>query len=487
MLRTEKDLRPYQIHGVDHIIKYPYCGLFLGLGLGKTVTTLTAVNQLMYEDFEIRSVLVVAPLKVAQTVWHTEAKNWAHLKHLTFSLVIGEERKRKEALSRKADIYVINRENLVWLQAYYGGHLPFDMVVSDEHSSYKNHTSKRFKAFKVARPLVKRVVALTGTPMPNGLLDLWPQMYLLDLGQRLGKTITSYREQYFIPDKRKGDVIYSYKTKKVEDEDLLGANIYQREIFDKIGDICISMKTRDYIDLPPRTDIIDTVEMTPALREKYITFERDQVLVYLEGVEGGTITAANSAALMNSLMQFANGAIYEPGSNPGDKNRPFLEMHNLKLDALGEKLEAANGDPMLIFYSFKSDVVRIKKYLKEFHPEELDPRHTLKAIESWSRKEKRALLVHPASAGHGLNLQHGGHLMYWLQRPWSLELYEQGIGRVDRSGQAFPVFNWSAVIPGTVDTEIIDSHDLKAEGQEALMHAVKALVKKHTGVDLAIR
>lgn len=480
-MRTEQDLRSYQRFGVDHIINNPESGLFLGLGLGKTITTLTAINVLMYERLTIRKVLIVAPKKVAETVWHTEIAAWSHVRHLTYSLVLGDERKRKAALAAKADIYIINRENLVWLQAFYGGAFPFDMVVLDELSSYKSHTSKRFKALKIVRPRIKWIVGLTATPMPNGLLDLWPQIYLLDLGKRLGKTITAYRDMYFTPGRRKNDVIFDYKLRKVDHPELYGEDIYEKEIFNRIGDICISMKARDYLDLPPRTDLISEIRMPADIQAKYDQFEKEAVLQLLDELDGQEITALSAGALNSKLLQFANGAVYTQEAR-GNAEREFAELHTLKLDHLGEMLEAANGDPMLIFYSFKSDVVRIKKYLKEFKPVELDPRNTLKDIESWNRREKRALIVHPASAGHGLNLQHGGHLMYWFQRPWSLELYEQGVGRVDRSGQTLPVFNWSAVVNGTIDEEVVASHVDKANSQDALLHAVKARIDKYRGL-----
>lgn len=480
-MRTEKDLRPYQRFGVEHILSHPESGLFLGLGLGKTITTLTAIHKLIYEEMLINRVLIVAPKKVAETVWHTEIANWSHVRHLTYSLVLGDERKRKAALEKKADIYIINRENLVWLQAFYGGAFPFDMVVLDELSSFKSHTSKRFKALKMVRPLIKWVVGLTATPMPNGLLDLWPQIYLLDMGKRLGKNITAYRDMYFVPNKRKDNVIYDYKLRKVTDADVFGADIYEKEIFNKIGDICVSMKARDYLDLPPRTDLLSEIVMPADIQAKYDQFEKDAVMQFLNELGDQQITALNSAALNNKLLQFANGAIYTTEAN-GNAQRDYVEIHTLKLDMLGELLEAANGDPVLIFYSFKSDVVRIKSYLKEFKPVELDPRNTLKDIESWNRREKRALIVHPASAGHGLNLQHGGHLMYWFQRPWSLELYEQGIGRVDRSGQTLPVFNYSAVVRGTMDEDVLASHEDKAHRQDALLHAVKARIEKYRGL-----
>lgn len=482
-MRNLQDLRPYQQHGVDHVIDNPYSALFLGVGLGKTVTTLTAIAKVLTDEPTLR-VLVVAPKKVAETVWHVEGQNWGHLRHLTFSLVLGDARRRKEALQARANIYVTNRENVVWLTGLYGGMLPFDWLVIDELSSFKSNNSHRFKALKVARPRLKRVTGLTGTPMPNGLLDLWPQMYLLDMGERLGKTIGGYREKYFTPGKRNGAVVYDYNLKR-SDNVLLGPNIFEREIFDKIGDICISMKAKDYLDLPPRTDTVVDIEMSPELSAQYEAFEETAVLQYvadLQKTEGQLISAVNAASLTNKLLQFANGAVYADDAQDGKKgiNRPFIEIHTAKLDDLGEKLEAANGEPMLVFYQFQSDIVRIQKYLKEYRPYLLDKAHTLRDVERWNRREIPVMLLHAASAGHGLNLQHGGRLMYWYGRPWSLELYQQGLGRLDRSGQSLPVMSWTGSLAGSMDEKVIASHASKDRGQNALLDAVKALVHKYS-------
>lgn len=481
-MRTEQDLRPYQQFAVNHIIHHKVVdtesrALFLGVGLGKTVSTLTSINYLKYDQFEVDKVLIIAPKRVAESVWHVEAKQWTHLTHLTFSLVLGHERKRKESLKAKADIYVINVENVVWLLAQFGGRLPFDMLVIDESSKFKAHDSARFKALKIVAPQLKRIVNLTGTPMPNGLLDLWSQTYLLDRGNRLGKTIGGYRDKYFNPGRRNGHVIYDYKLKK-EKDDMLGEDINEREIYDKLSDICISMRAEDYLDLPKRTDQIVSIDMPPELKKQYEEFEETQVLAYLDSLNGGEITAINAASLTGKLLQFANGAIYTGDASKG-RDREFYEVHNLKIDALRDALEAANGDPMLIFYQFQSDIVRIQKHLKEFDPYLLDPKHTLRDIESWNRKEKTAMLLHSKSAGHGLNLQFGGHLIWWFGRPWSTEEYDQGVGRVDRSGQKFPVFNWSGVMRGTMDEDVISTYDDKSNRQNAMLNAVKARVDKY--------
>lgn len=475
-MRSEQQLRPYQRTAIEHVIANTGAGLLLQVGLGKTASTLTAVNDLKFNRLEVDKVLVVAPKRVAESVWHTESKEWEHLQHLTFSLVLGDERKRKEALKAKADIYVINRENIVWLLGYLGGAFPFDMLVIDELSSFKSNTSARFKALRTVRPLIKRVVGLTGTPMPNGLLDLWSQVYLLDKGERLGKTIGGYREQYFKPGKRNGHVVYSYDLKK--GDELLGANIYEREIYNKIGDICISMKKEDYLDLPPVNHVDIELTMPPDMAQTYKDFERKQVLEYVDGLEGGEITAINAASLSGKLLQFANGAIYT-GEGSG-KDRAFYEVHNIKIEALREALEAANGEPMLVTYQFQSDVVRIQQHLKEFKPYLMDKKHTLRDVERWNRKEIPVMLLHAASGGHGLNLQHGGHLMYHFGRGWSRELWDQVVGRLDRPGQTLPVFNWTAVLRGTMDDEVTLSLNDKGRRQDGMMTAVKALVKKYT-------
>lgn len=470
---NESNLYPYQQVAAQHIYDNPHAALLLDMGLGKTVSTLTTVNRLKYDDFTVDKVLIIAPKRVAESVWHTEAQKWDHLKHLTFSLVLGNERKRKEALNAKADIYVINRENVVWLQAYLGGAFPFDMLVIDELSSFKSAKSARFKSLRIMRPRISRLIGLTGTPMPNGLLDLWPQLYLLDQGERLGKTLGSYQAKYFKPGKRNGHVVYSYDLVKEKDE-VLGDDINAREIFDKISDICISMKAEDYLDLPQRLDQIVEIDLPPELMQQYLDFERDTVLAYAQAGEltGDEISAPNAAALTGKLLQFANGAVYRA-------DKTYMEIHDCKIDALAEDLEAANGSPMIVFYQFKSDAERIMKKLKAFKPHMFDPKHTLRDVDAWNRGEIPLLLTHAASAGHGLNLQYGGHLMWWFGRPWSLELYQQGVTRVDRQGQTHVVVNRTGVIKGTMEEEVIKALARKDAGQEALMQAVKARVQKY--------
>ena len=447
---------PYQNFATQHIIDNHAAGLFLDMGLGKTVSTLTAIDSLMFDSLEIRKVLVIAPKRVAEDTWTTESGKWDHLKHLRLSVVLGSERERKEALQAKADIYVINRENVAWLVGYYQSAFPFDMVVIDELSSFKSAKAIRFKSLRMVRGKIRRVVGLTGTPAPNGLIDLWPQLFLLDQGERLGKTITGYRERYFTPGKRNGAVVFDYKLKADTEQ----------QIYDKIGDICISMKAKDYLSLPERINITTEVRFTPDLQNKYDEFERDQVLA-LEDSED--ISAINAAALSTKLRQFANGAIY-------DEYKNWHEVHDMKIEALQELVEQANGNPVLIFYSFKHDLERITKALKSYKPRTLEGASD---ISDWNSGKIQVLLAHPASAGHGLNLQAGGHTVVWFGLNWSLELYQQANARLDRQGQLKPVTVYHLVMVETIDTKVFKVLDGKAETQDALMQAVRAIIKKY--------
>jgi SNF2 family DNA or RNA helicase len=447
---------PYQDFATKHVIDNPFSGLFLDMGLGKTVSTLTAVDKLMFDDLEVNKVLVIAPKRVAEDTWTTEATKWDHLKHLRVSVVLGTERQRKEALKAKADVYVINRENVAWLVGFYQSAWPFDMLVIDELSSFKSAKAIRFKALRLVRPLIKRVVGLTGTPAPNGLIDLWPQLYLLDQGERLGKTITRYRENYFTPGRRNGQVVFDYKLKAESEQ----------AIYDKIGDICISMKAKDYLTLPERITRDVEIHLPAAIKEKYEEFERDQILA-LENIED--ISAVNAAALTNKLLQFANGAVY-------DANKDWHTVHNAKLDALEEIVEVANGQPVLVFYSYKHDLERIKKRLKAYKPRTLDSRED---IQEWNDGKIQLLLAHPASAGHGLNLQAGGNIIVWFGLTWSLELYQQANARLDRQGQTKPVIVHRLIVFGTMDEDVSKAIERKTEGQDALMDAVKARIQKH--------
>lgn len=452
----------YQDFATDHILKNPASALFLDMGLGKTVATLTAIDKLMFDLCEVSKVLVIAPKRVAEQVWSAEIDKWDHLQHLRISKVLGTESQRKTALLRPADIYVINRENVSWLIAHLGGIGRFDMVVIDELSSFKSAKSVRFKALRTVRPMIKRIVGLTGTPVPNGLLDLWPQMYLLDMGARLGKTLTSYRDRYFTPGKRSGQIIYEYKLRP--GDDILGADYYQKEIYEKIGDICISMKAEDYLDLPERID--RNIDLRLKVQKQYDDFERLQVLA-LENLDH--ITVANAAALTNKLLQFSNGAVYDPAGK-------WHAVHSEKLEALEEIVETSNGHPVLVFYSYVHDKERITSHLLKYQPAELTGPESIKA---WNEKRVRVMLAHPASAGHGLNLQAGGNIIVWFGLPWSLELYQQAVKRLHRQGQSEVVLNHRLIAKNTMDERVLKILDAKASGQDALLDAVKAIIQKH--------
>lgn len=452
----------YQRHASEHIIENNSCGLFLEMGLGKTVSTLTAIDQLMFDYLDVQKVLVIAPKKVAEDTWISEVAKWEHLKHLKISICLGTERQRLEALKVKADIYTINRENVAWLVAHYGGAFPFDCVVIDELSSFKNAKSQRFKALRTIRPKVKRVIGLTGTPAPNGLLDLWPQLYLLDQGERLGKTLTGYRQQYFDPGKRNGHIIYEYNLKGGK----AGANIYEKQIYEKIGDICISMKAEDYLELPKRIDRINEVKLSDEIMKRYFEFEKNLILSMGDADD---ISVLNAAGLTNKLRQFANGAVY-------DENKDWHEVHNAKLEALAEDMEAANGQPVLVFYQYQHDLERIMQYFKAYKPVLLKGSEH---IQMWNNKEIPMLVTHAASAGHGLNLQYGGNLIEWFGVDWSLELYQQAVARLDRQGQTKPVINSRIVAKGTIDEDVLLALADKADVQDAVMDAVKARIKKY--------
>jgi SNF2 family DNA or RNA helicase len=452
------NLHGYQLAAVDHILTHSHAGLFLDMGLGKTVSTLTAINRLMFEDLDISSVLIIGPKRVAENVWTSEAVKWDHLKHLKISRVIGNEKKRKEALRAKADIYTISRDSIVWLCGQYGGNmLPFDMVVIDESSSFKSPKSGRFKALRMVQPSFKRVVLLTGTPAPNGLIDLWSQIYLLDRGQRLGKTITGFREEYFRPGKRNGAIVYSY--------DLL--NDSEQRIHDAIRDVCMSMKASDYLSLPPRINNYIELPMDAALSKKYNDFERDNVLELYSSEED--ITATTAAALSNKLLQFANGAIY-------DEARNWHEVHDLKLEAAKEIVEEANGKPVLIAYTYKHDAERLCEALKAYKPVRLE---TEQHIDDWNAGRIKVLIMHPASGGHGLNLQAGGNIVLWFGQTWSLELYQQFNARLDRQGQTESVIVNHLITKGTIDSDVIAALEKKDVKQEGLMQAVKARIAKY--------
>ena len=455
----ESDLHPYQRVAVDHILSHTHCALFLECGLGKTVSTLTAINKLMYEELAINKVLVVAPKRVAESVWDAEIEKWEHLKHLKISKVVGDAKTRLNALQTRADIYTIGRDNIAWLcKLYAGKRMPFDMLVIDELSSFKNHKSVRFKHLRVVQPQFLRVVGLTGTPAPNGLIDLWAQIYLLDRGERLGKFITRYRDEYFRPGRRNGAVIYTYDLRKGADQ----------AIHKKISDICMSMKAKDYLTLPKRITNIIKVNFDEALRKQYETFEKEQVLSLLE--DGAEITALSAATLSNKLLQFANGAIY-------DEEGGVHHVHDLKIEATKELLDDANGKPVLIAWTFRHDRDRLMEALKSYHPRELKSGDDIRA---WNEGKIPVLLMHPASGGHGLNLQAGGHIIIWFGQTWSLELEQQFNARLDRQGQTESVIVNKIIASNTIDGDVIRALANKDKSQEGLMAAVKARIEKYT-------
>ncbi len=440
----------YQEYAKDWIIDKECSGLFLDMGLGKTVITLTGIQELLHDYFDVSKVLVIAPLRVAETTWEEEINKWDHINYLTISKILGPKKEREDALRRKADIYIINRENVTWLVDTLKNKWNFDMVVIDELSSFKSHKAQRFKSLRKVRPLIKRIVGLTGTPSPNGLIDLWPQLYLLDKGERLGKTLTGYRDRYFLPDKRNQHIIFSYKLKPEA----------EKRIYEKIEDICISMKAKDYLNLPERVNNVVPVVLKD--KEKYDQFERELLLE----LEEGDVVANNAAALTNKLLQFANGAIY-------DEDGEVRLIHDDKLDALDDLIEAANGKPVLVFYSFIHDKDRIKERYKNARTLE-----TAEDIKKWNNGQIEILLAHPASAGHGLNLQVGGHIIIWFGLTWSLELYMQANARLDRQGQKETVIIHHLVAKGTVDEDVMNALENKEVGQEALLKAVKARIEK---------
>jgi len=454
---TKDQLHQYQRYSVQHIIENTHCALFLDMGLGKTVSTLTAIEHLMYRELEVGRVLVVAPKRVAESVWHREAQKWAHLTHLTFSIITGTATQRRTAYRTKADVHLISRDNIAWLVQEMHGKMPYDMLVLDELSSFKSHKAVRFKTLRKVQPSFDRIVGLTGTPSPNGLIDLWAQLYLLDRGQRLGRTLTEYRNNYFKPGQRNGAIVYNYKPLKNTES----------EIHDKIKDICVSMKSEDYLDLPgTKRNIID-LEFTDAQKAKYEEFEKSQVLRLFE--DSDEITAVNAAALSNKLLQYANGAVY-------DENRDVHAVHDIKLDAAEEIVESANGKPVLIAWAYQHDRDRLKTKLKKYKPRELK---TDQDIEDWNAGKIQVLLMHPASGGHGLNLQAGGNTMVWYGHTWSLELYQQLNKRLDRQGQTRQVIMHLLVMRGTVDEDVLRSLENKTQTQDGLMDAVKARINKY--------
>ena len=438
----------YQQFATDFILSQSICCLMLDMGLGKTVITLTALWQLALDSFDVSRVLVIAPKRVAEDTWPKELAKWEHLTGLTSSLVLGSAAERKAALQKKAFLYIINRENVTWLVKNH--YWDFDMVVIDELSSFKSNKAERFKAMKKVRPMVTRIVGLTGTPAPNTLLDLWPQMYLMDMGQRLGRFIGGFRDRFFLPDKRNREIIYSYKPREGA-EDAIHA---------LISDICISMKAADYLDMPERIDNRIEVSMSPKERKLYDDFQKDMVL----SIGDEELDAVNAAALSNKLLQMANGAVY-------GEDKKVIPIHDRKLDALEDLVEAANGKPLLVAYWYKHDLQRIKARFKNARC--ID---TAKDIDDWNAGKIPLALIHPASAGHGLNLQDGGCTIVWFGLTWSLELYQQLNARLWRQGQKHTVVIHHIVTKGTHDEDVMRALENKDTRQSALIEAVRARI-----------
>ncbi|MCM3761052.1 DEAD/DEAH box helicase [Alkalihalobacillus oceani] len=444
------DFHEYQKYSVDYLLNHPIAALFLDCGLGKTLIALTAIFDLTLDSFLVRKVLVIAPLRVARDTWPAEIEKWDHLKGLKYAVAVGTETQRKVALMNKAQVYIINRENVEWLISKSGIPFDFDMVVIDELSSFKSHRAKRFKSLMKVRPKVNRIVGLTGTPASNGLMDLWAEFRLLDLGQRLGRFIGRYREEYFLPDKRNQQIIFSYKPKPGAEE----------AIYKNISDITISMKSSEYLKLPDL--VINEVEVKLSEKEMKIieTMKKDLIA----RVKDEEITATNAAALSNKLLQMANGAVYDDGG-------AVVKIHDKKLDVLEDLIEAANGKPVLVAYWFKHDLERI---LNRFPAEKLD---STSSIKRWNNGEIPVAVIHPASAGHGLNLQSGGSTLVWFGLTWSLELYQQTNARLWRQGQKNTVVIHHIITKGTIDEDVMRSLKRKDQTQTALIAAVKARIK----------
>jgi len=439
----------YQAYAAQFIIDHPECAILLGMGMGKSVITLTAIEALKHDYFDVDKVLVIAPVRVARDTWPAEIEKWDHLEDLTVSPIIGTAKQREAAVNRDADIYTIGRENIPWLVKHHGSRWPYDMVVIDELSSFKNPQAKRFKALKKVRPKIARIVGLTGTPAPNSLLDIWAPFRLIDNGQRLGRFITHYRDQYFLPDKRSGQVIYSWKIRPGADQ----------AIYDNIADITVSMRTTDYLTLPEVTRQHIEVTLAPKEQKLIDTLKRELVL----DLGDDTIDAANAATLSLKLQQLAGGAIYnEDGTD-------VIEVHDQKLRALTELVDQADGNTILVAYWFKHDRERILSAIPNARI--LD---TTQDFEDWNAGKVPVGLIHPASAGHGLNLQSGGHIMVWFTTPWSLELYEQANARLNRQGQTEPVSIIHIDTANSIDQDVHAALARKDTTQSALIAAVAA-------------
>lgn len=449
-------LHDYQEVTKDFIIRTPYAAVILDMGMGKTATTLSAINELMFDRYEVSKVLVIAPLRVANTVWSDEIEQWEELRHLRYAKIVGTPKQRRAALEQDADIYIVNREILPWLVQQCSPYFKWDMVVIDELSSFKSWQSKRFKAFMAMRPYMKRVVGLTGTPSSNGLMDLFAEFKVIDSGERLGRFIGEYRSRYFDEGRRNGNIVYEY----------IPMDYAECQIYDKIDDITISMKAMDYLDMPELISTKKVVHLTDKETDNYKRFKKDYVL---SDLEDGEVTPANAASLSNKLVQMANGAVYSD-------DHQVVSLHDQKLDTLEDIIEAANGEPVLVAYWFKHDLQRIEERLAKLKVQGTVLK-TEQDIREWNKGNIRVGLLHPASAGHGLNLQKGGHHLVWFGLTWSLELYQQTNARLWRQGQqAETVVIQHIVTEGTIDEEILKALENKDAQQSRLIEAVKAQV-----------
>lgn len=453
----------YQAYCIDRIVNMPVpgpgLGMFLDMGLGKTSITLTAVNELKYNRFAVGRVLVIAPKKVAEATWSTEAKKWDHLQLLRIIPALGTAAKRVRALNTPADVYVINRENVPWLVDYYQNDWPFDMVVIDESSSFKNHQAKRFKALKCIRSKITRLIELTGTPAPNGLIDLWAQVFLLDGGERLGKTIGGFRQRYFDPDQRNAQQIFSYKPK-----DGAGGTIQ-----DKISDICISMAAKDYLELPECVSVDVPVQLDSKAVTAYQKLEKDMLLT----VDEEDITATTAATLGNKLLQLGNGAVYSDDKKP-------IEIHQCKIEAFLEAVEALQGQHALVFYNFQHDRDRLLQALARTHLR-VRVYRTAQDEQDWNAGKIDILLAHPASTAYGLNLQDGGHHIIWFGLNWSLELYQQANKRLHRQGQKERVIIHNLIVQGSMDEDVMAALQGKSTTQDSLLNALKVRIHRAKG------
>ncbi len=442
---SRSDLHEYQVRGVEFIKQRKRCALWLDMGLGKSVTTLTAVSDLL-DSFQVRRALVIAPLRVANSVWRQEAGNWQHLKHLSVNVATGSERARLKALQSDADVYVINRENVPWLVKQYGKTWPFDCVVIDEASSFKSASSQRFKALRKTLPETEFMILLTGTPSPNGLLDLWAQVYLMDFGEALGRTMTAYKQRFFEQDFRG----YRFTSRPGSPE----------KIYDLLQPLVLSMSAADYLQLPDRINLVERVVLPAAAKAEYDSFERTLLAELPDGKE---IEAVNAAVLANKLLQLSNGAAYT------DDAGNWSELHCAKLDALAELIEQNEGENILLAYNFKSDLARLQARFPDARVLDKNP----DTVREWNSGAIKLLLAHPASAGHGLNLQHGGSLIVWFGLNWSLELYQQFNARLHRQGQSKPVRVVHLIAEGCIDERVMRVLSDKDAQQRGLLSALK--------------